>query len=176
MDREKRECCCFTGHRPERFAFRYYEGDPLCVKIKQALYDQAERLYVEGVRRYWFGGALGVDIWAAEAVLKLKQRRPEIELCCAIPFPGFDVAWRPKSRDRLARALAACEETDTICGAYFPDAYKRRNYFMVDRCAYAVAVFDQDKSRRSGTLQTVNYAKKQKLNITYIHPDTGEVL
>lgn len=168
-------CCAFTGHRPDRFLFRYNENAALCRELKAALSEQAELVYQEGIRQYWFGGAVGVDLWAAEAVLELKKKHPDIRLSCAIPFPGYDEAWRKESRERLARLLSSCVEVTTVCDQHRPDAYKRRNYYMVDCCRTLIAVFDQDRSVRSGTLQTVNYAKKQKRRILFIHPDTAEI-
>ena len=38
-----------------------------------------------------------------------------------------------------------------------------------------VAVYDNVNNMRSGTQQTVNYAKKKGLQIIYIHPDTAQV-
>lgn len=167
--------CAFTGHRPARFSFRYNEDAALCRKIKAALLEQAERLYQTGVRRYWFGGAMGVDLWAAEAVITLTRSCPDISLCCAVPFEGYDSMWRQETRSRMESVKRACDEVATVCGGYSPDAYKQRNYYMVDRCRWLIAVFDQDRSVRSGTLQTVNYAKKLGREIIYIHPDTAEV-
>lgn len=168
-------CCAFTGHRPNRFPFRYNEQAPLCKKIKAELVRQSDRLYQEGVRKFWFGGALGVDLWAAEAVVALQQRHRGVSLCCAVPFQGYEDSWHPAGRERLAQVLSICDEVVTVCGRYSPDVYKRRNYYMVDRCQTLVAVFDQDRSVRSGTLQTVNYAKKVGRQIVYIHPDTAEM-
>lgn len=174
-ERSAIECCAFTGHRPDRFSFRYDETAGLCKTIKAKLLEQAERLYQAGVREYWCGGALGTDLWAAEAVLRLKQKYPDVSLCCALPFRDYDGKWRQDGRRRMEAVKANCDEVVTVCGGYSPDAYKRRNYFMVDRCQHLIAVFDQDRSARSGTLQTVNYAKKLGRRIVFIHPDTAEV-
>ena len=46
---------------------------------------------------------------------------------------------------------------------------------MVDQVACMVAVYDNVNNMRSGTQQTVNYAKKKGLQIIYIHPDTAQV-
>ena len=46
---------------------------------------------------------------------------------------------------------------------------------MVDHSRYLVAVYDQNRSVRSGTGQTVNYALKNNLSILYIHPNTAQI-
>lgn len=63
-----------------------------------------------------------------------------------------------------------------VCRAYHPDVYKKRNYYMVDRSACGIAVYDNDRSIRSGTGMTRNYAKKQNLPINLIHPDRATVM
>lgn len=40
------------------------------------------------------------------------------------------------------------------------EAYKARNYYMVDHADILVAVYDNNRSIRSGTGMTVNYAYK----------------
>lgn len=185
-DMDKMVCCCFAGHRPSRFHFKYDESAVLCSEIKTALYTLAKKLYDEmDVMRFWCGGALGVDIWAAEAVLKLKKQHQDIELYLALPFPGYYKFWMKSGIERIQKIIEQCDGCETVSPDVRPDApakytvpaYKRRNYFMVDQCQYLIAVFDQDKSKpiRSGTLQTVNYAKKKKSQLFYIHPDTAEV-
>ena len=65
--------CFITGHRPNRFKFP--ENDPRCDKIKSAIRSEIIRLYEqEGIRGVWVGGAAGVDTWAAEIVLELRQQ------------------------------------------------------------------------------------------------------
>ena len=70
--------CVITGHRPTRFKFKYNEKDKRCQRIKKCLQEQLIRLYNQGVRCFWAGGAMGADMWAAEILLRMKeqQRRP----------------------------------------------------------------------------------------------------
>ena len=60
------ECvCAVTGHRPSRFKFKYSEDYALCKKIKANMLEVFRKLHDEKeVRRFYVGGALGVDMWA----------------------------------------------------------------------------------------------------------------
>jgi len=51
--------------------------------------------------------------------------------------------------------------------AYEKDCMKTRNYYMVDHAAVLIAVYD---GLFGGTMQTVNYAKKQGLEVIEIRP------
>ena len=88
------ECvCAITGHRPSRFKFKYSEDYALCKKIKANMLEVFRKLHDEKeVRRFYVGGALGVDMWAAEQILRLKEQPgyEDIELVVALPFVGHD--------------------------------------------------------------------------------------
>ena len=49
----------------------------------------------------------------------------------------------------------------------------KRNCYMVDHADFLVAVYDNERSLRSGTMQTVRHAEKGKLAIMLINPDTA---
>lgn len=169
--------CAITGHRPTRFKFKYQENNTGCKRLKKRLQDQFILLYEEGVRRFYVGGALGVDMWAGEILLRLKEQQEydDIELFVALPFAGHDSNWDARSKTRLAFLLRHCTESVTVSAIPGPEAYKARNYYMVDRADSLVAVYDDDRAIRSGTGQTVGYARKKDLPIVLIHPDTGAV-
>lgn len=80
--------CVITGHRPTRFKFKYNEKDKRCQRIKKCLQEQLIRLYHQGVRCFWVGGAMGVDMWAAELLLRMKEQQAyqDVELCLALPL------------------------------------------------------------------------------------------
>jgi len=169
--------CTITGHRPARFKFKYNEHYKLCIKIKKVLRQYIESYYAQGVRKFWTGGSIGVDTWASEIILQMKKE-PEfydIELYVAIPFPGFDAKFDAKQKARLKNILADCTESIVVSDAYSRDAYRRRNYYMVDQSDCVLAVYDNDRSLRSGTGMTVHYAQKKGLTVVLIHPDTAVV-
>lgn len=168
------QSCFITGHRPHRFHFS--EFDPRCDKLKSAIEGEIKRLYAErGIRGVWVGGAMGVDTWAAEIVLKLQKQSAykDIALYVAIPFPEHGADFPPKQKERYQHILKECTDSVVICRSFRPDAYKRRDYYMVDHSCCGIAVYDQDRTIRSGTGMTVNYATKKKdMLVIFIHPDT----
>lgn len=168
--------CAFIGCHPTRFKFKYKESNARCKKIKAALLGQTKALYAKGIRRFYVGGALGVDLWAGEAVLGMKgsPEYPDIELVCVIPFEGHDSRWDRCSRQRFEKLLAGCDEKITAGSSDRPDAHKARNYYMVDRSEYLIAVHDEGDRERSASGQAINYARKRKLEIVLIHPDSAQ--
>jgi uncharacterized phage-like protein YoqJ len=172
-----KQSCAITGHNPQRFKFKYNEEAPLCRSIKTVITEQIKTLFLKGVRMFYVGCAVGVDTWAAEIVLDLKQQTAysEIELFCAIPFPDHTEKFTAGQRKRYEEILTQCTDKEIINRHYSPVAYKRLNYFLVDKSEYLIAVYDQDKNERHGLGQMVNYAIKNNRNIIFIDPDTANI-
>ena len=81
------ETCAFTGHRPKGLG--YPESDERCAALKEKLRSLIIRMIEEkGVTHFISGMAQGVDMYAAEIVLELKEKYPQITLECAIPYEG----------------------------------------------------------------------------------------
>ncbi len=95
----------------------------------------------------------------------------------ALPFAKHDVDWDKRSRHRLSVLRQHSAEVIIVGNTENPPAvnYKLRNQYMVDHAGCLLAVYDNDQNPRSGTMQTVNYARKKGLPITLIHPDTARV-
>ena len=101
------KACAITGHRPTRFKWKYNENNNGCKRLKRRLKEQFVLFYEQGVRRFYVGGALGVDLWSGELLLELKEQ-PEysdIELVLVLPFDGHDQKPPPAVRP----AAAQCE-------------------------------------------------------------------
>lgn len=169
--------CAVTGHRPTRFKFKYNENYAGCKRLKKRLHDQFILLYEQGVRRFLMGGALGVDMWSGEILLKLKEQ-PEysdIELVIVLPHPDHDARWDKRNKKRMAFLRAHCAECITVGTGPGPEGYYKKNRYLVDHADYLVAVYDGDGNVRSGTGQTVRYAEQQGKPVIQIHPDTGAI-
>jgi uncharacterized phage-like protein YoqJ len=77
--------CCFTGHRPNKL----HGYDPasegnskMLWKLRDLIIDHIENKQVD---TFITGMALGIDMWAARIVLKLKEKHPHIKLVAAVP-------------------------------------------------------------------------------------------
>lgn len=169
--------CAIIGHRPTRFKFKHNENNTGCKRLKKRLHDQFASLYEQGVRRFMIGGSLGVDIWSGEILLKMKEQpaHGDIELIAALPHPNHDARWDQRSKTRLAFLLSHSAKCVTVGAQADAESYYKRNRYLVDHSDCLLAVYDNDRTIRSGTGQTVQYAEKLGKPIILIHPDTGVV-
>jgi uncharacterized phage-like protein YoqJ len=161
--------CCFTGHRPHRLPWHEDEWDERCLRFRDELDRQVERAYDRGYRHFIAGMAQGSDLMFSEAVLRLKQRHPEVQLEAAIPCPEQADRWKSAQQERYRRILAQCDLETLVQQHYTPDCMLRRNYYMVDRSSLLIALFDGNPS--GGTCKTLLYAIRQALDVIQLDPN-----
>ena len=163
--------CAFTGHRPQHLPFGMNENDDRCVKLKEALKEQIINLVeAEDVTHFITGMALGVDLYAAEIVLDLKARYPNITLESAIPCETQAVKWSMAQRERYYDIAAQCDKETMLHSHERTRSEERRAFAHIIIC---IAVWD---GRPSGTGKTVTYARgRNGKSIIVINPDSLDV-
>ena len=158
-EQEKRlRRCCFTGHRPQKL--NRAESD-----IKRDLEDAIKSAISNGYSTFITGMAYGVDIWAGEIVVRLREANPDLHLIAAVPFSSFYARGSNDWKERYEALLEKADFVKVICPSYNAGAYQRRNEWMVDHSAHVIAVFNGEKS---GTKNTIDYAKKRGVEIEII--------
>lgn len=155
-EQEKRQHrCCFTGHRPEKLNMSEMEVIAwLEAEIRKAIDD--------GFVTFISGMARGVDIWAAEIVLRLRDEGLPIHLISASPFEGFERSWSEDWKRRYNEILNRADIVKFVCKGYSRACFQIRNEWMVDRSARVIAVYNGEPG---GTKNTVDYALQQKLEV-----------
>ncbi len=164
--------CAFTGYRPQKLPFGFNEDDPRCRELKERLLSAIEEIAGEGYTYFISGGALGMDMYAAEAVLELKKEMPALYLEMVSPFDNQSARWAPEYRLRHTR-LFACADRITVTGhCYSKECMLRRNRYLVDNCDLLLACYD---GRSGGTAMTVDYALRAGVPVRYIRPARSSV-
>lgn len=86
--------------------------------------------------------ARGVDIWAAEIVLRLRDEGQDIKLICASPYKGFERGWSADWQQRYNAALRDADLVRYICSGYSRACFQIRNERMVNHSLLVIAVFN----------------------------------
>ena len=149
--------CCFTGHRPQKLS----APDR---KIKKALEEEVKRAIDDGFTTFISGMAQGVDIWAAEIIIKLRKKY-NLKLICASPFEGFEKSWSEDWKRAYQKIIQNADLVKYICPSYSPACFQIRNEWMVDHSARVIAAWNGEPS---GTKNTVVYAEKQGVEVRNI--------
>ena len=155
---DTKHTCIFTGHRPERLEL-------LEDQVKKWLKEQITRAADEGYTDFITGMQRGVDLWAAEAVLKLINHDRQIRLIAACAFRGMEENWDLDWQERYFHVLTHSEWVYYISDHPGRKAYFARNYWMVDRASRLIAVYT---GAPGGTKETIEYARKKGRDIVLI--------
>ena len=146
----RRHRCCFTGHRPERLGMP--ESDVIF-----GLKEEIRTAIADGFQTFISGMARGVNLWAAEVVLALRDGGAAVRLICASPYRGFESRWSREWQERYRRVMVQADLVRFICPGYSEDCFQRRNQWMVDHSARLIAVYN---GQPSGTRNTIEYARR----------------
>lgn len=118
-------------------------------KIRKAIED--------GFVTFISGMARGVDIWAAEVVLRLRDEGKPIHLICASPFESFERSWSEDWMRQYNEILRRADIVKFVCKGYSRACFQIRNEWMVDRSALVIAVYN---GTLGGMKNTIDYATR----------------
>ena len=128
-----------------------------------ALEKEIRQAIADGFSVFISGMARGVDIWAAEIVLRLRDAGEAIRLICACPYQGFERGWKQSWQDRYKAILSTADLVRYICPGYSRSCFQQRNKWMVDHAARVIAVWN---GQPSGTKNTIDYARRVGVLVT----------
>lgn len=164
MDIQRPKTCCFAGHRPKFFPWGSNTGDPAAAKMLHALESEILQAIADGYTTFLYGGALGVDTWAAEAVLRLRKKLP-LTLIAVLPFPGYNA---DVTEDSYRQIIAESDHILYVEAIRQMSALAARDRYMVNHSSRLIAVYDERSRIHSGTWRALCYAREKKLDIRQI--------
>ena len=140
--------CCFTGHRPEKLTMTEEE-------VKAWLEEQIKAAIADGFVTFLTGMAMGVDLWAAEIVLRLKKENSAIHLIACTPWPGFAAKWKEPWKSMYYETMKQADFKVSVSDHYHNGVFQKRNEYMVDRSSRVIALYN---GTPGGTKNTIDYA------------------
>ncbi len=158
MEIDKKHACSFTGHRPERLDMRPN-------RVISWLEEEIRKAVDAGYTDFISGMQRGVDIWAAEIVLKLKAEGKPVKLIAACAWNGMEDRWEQNWQDRYKAILKDADKI--VYASKYPGraAFFERNHWMVDHSSRLIGVYT---GAPGGTKETVWYARNNGLEVVTI--------
>lgn len=153
----KEKTCCFTGHR--NIPSGQYQ------KIFAKTEEMIESLIIKGYLYFGAGGAVGFDTIAAFAVLKLKERYPDIRLILVLPCLSQTRGWAQEDIEIYEDIKQKADKVVYTSQEYTRGCMHKRNRHLVDNSSACISYLTEEKG---GTFYTVNYAKSQGVEVINI--------
>ena len=136
---------------------------------KALLTEKIEQLIEKGYGHFISGGAMDVDTWAVEAVLKLKEKHSWILLEMVSLFDDQAKSWTVEYRQRHDSLFKKADIVTATSNSFYRGCYHKRNRYMVDNADVVLACFD---GKAGGTEVTMDYAEKNEVPVMILPPTT----
>ena len=149
---ERQKTLCFTGHRPERLP----QGEMR--QVQRRLTDAIEDAIRHGKVNFVSGAMSGFDTLAAEQVIQLKEKYPQIQCIIVAPFAvNFfnSKNWTPEWEARLRAVIKRADFSISLSEHAYKGVYYKRDEVIVDMSSEVIAYYD---GGAGGTKYTVDYA------------------
>ena len=165
--------CAFSGHRPKSLPWKHDETSPDCLLLKEILAREIKELVARVVTQFYTGLAEGVDTWAAQIALDLRDNNPALNVHCILPCRTQAKNWDTAAQMCHKKILEKADSVVCISEEYYDGCMLDRNRYLVDHSDILLAVYNG--SWRSGTGMTVRYAKKLGREVIIIDPKTRNI-
>lgn len=150
----KNQTACFTGHR-------HIDSNEL-ETVSQRLENVLIELIKKGYRYFGSGGALGFDLLAAQAVLNLREKYPQIKLILVLPCADQTKFWNQNEIRIYEEIKGQANKTVCLSAKYSSGCMHKRNRHLVDNSSVCISYL---RKQSGGTYYTVEYAKAQNVRI-----------
>lgn len=165
----REQTLCFTGHRPDKLP----QNQQLSALLDTLYYYIDEALH-QGYLLFLDGMADGIDYFAAEYLFQKRSQFPHIRVIGIQPCLNYEAFFQDRGYDmnHLRHMQQMFDGVLCLEGEYRKNdsekndtLFRNRNYFLVDHASALIAVCSLG---RSGSKQTVNYAKSQNRTVCRI--------
>ena len=156
---EKSKSLAFTGHR----TVPVEKQD----EIRARLIEAVSLACKSGITCFYSGMAMGFDLMAAETVLSLKGRYPDIRLIAVVPFRKQSCRWPSMEKEHYQKIISQADQVIILSEHYFKGCLLRRNDFMLEHSCGVIAYYDGKPY--GGTFYTCREARKRCMDIINLY-------
>lgn len=159
----------FTGHRPDKISEWRKAPERVERTIRENVAAQVVELAGQGAEEFLSGMAPGLDLWAADEVLRLRAEGvlgDHTRLTLLVPYPGFEHTFEPADRALFGAIVERADDVVFVCPKYQHGCYQLRNAALVERCDVVVAYYE---GAEGGTRQTIKMALKSGRRVVNLH-------
>ncbi|EOT47589.1 MULTISPECIES: DUF1273 domain-containing protein [Enterococcus] len=152
----------------------FQEKDPKIAVIKKSLKSSCIQLIEEGATWFLISGALGVEVWAAEVILELKQEY-EVSLGVISAYTEFYAKWNEKNQQVIQTILEQADFVDAVSRKPYesPQQLKNHTQFLLTHTNGCLLLYDEEYPGKSQYLlaDAKRYQLEHSYEILYITMD-----
>lgn len=154
-----------------------HDGIPI---IKKALESRLTPLLESGLEWVIISGQPGVETWAAETVIDLKDDFPELQLAVITPFEEQEKNWNDAKKQAYEFILAHADYTVSLTKRPYeaPWQFIERDKFLLRNSDGILIVYDEenDGSPKFMKKMAVSYSEKSDYEVLTVAADDLQLI
>lgn len=141
------ESLLVAGYKPYELGI-FSANHPGIPVIRYCLRNHLQEMADSGLKWVVISGEPGVELWAAEETLDLKQTYPELKLAVLVPFLGQEERYKDWLKIQYQSVLEKADFTGAISNRPYesPVQLRQKNDFLVAKTDGMLALYDEEKT------------------------------
>lgn len=168
-----------TGYKQHELGI-FDDKNPGIRFIKKALENRFRALIDEGLEWVIVSGQLGVETWAAEVVLDMKEEFPELKYALLTPFLDQEKKWNEAKQEKYEEIQAMADFHRSLTSKPYeaPWQFIEKNKFFLRNSDGILIVYDEetDGSPKFIKKEAERYAEQHDYQIMLITADDLRVV
>ncbi|GGH86254.1 putative phage-like protein YoqJ [Pullulanibacillus pueri] len=134
-----------TGYKPHELGI-FNDDHPGLKVIKHALRNQLLSFINEGTEWFLTSGQPGVELWASELVLELRDDYPQVQLCILTPFLEQEARWPDPAKEKYQMILSEADFVESITKRPYenPGQLRLKNDFIIQKSDGLLVLYDEE--------------------------------
>ncbi|MDX8046163.1 SLOG family protein [Gracilibacillus sp. S3-1-1] len=165
-----------TGNKPSELTIRN-EKDPRIKYIKVALRGRLVSLIDDGLEWVIMSGQMGIELWAAQVILELKEEYP-IKLGIFPPFLEYESRWPDIYQESFLQVIEQADFYQPLYNEPYKAPYQfiNRDKWLIDKTEGCLMLVDEEYPGSAGYLldKMKKKADQEDYPIVYITPNDLE--
>lgn len=122
----------------------FNQTDPKLLYLKEFIKDRLVQYIENGVEWFVITGQLGIELWAGEVLLELKEEYPEVSLAVLLPFTGFGENWNETNKTMFEEIIHQADYVNYTSNKDYesPAQLKGNQIFSVRNTDGAFIIYD----------------------------------
>lgn len=135
-----------TGYKAHELGI-FNDKHPGLPFIKKALEQRLRVLLEDGLEWVIISGQWGVELWAGELVLELKDEYPDVQLAVLTPFLNQEQNWQEEKQEYYHMILEQADYVNSITQREYegPWQFRAKTQFLLDHSDALLVLYDEEK-------------------------------